>query len=133
MDLSDYWDFCTTFCATNENVESYKRVYNAPHKNHFKVKVPGNNSLQLINKILESGVDITSDYKNWYQIGASLASEYGEGGRELFHKLSMASPKYKFSDCDKQYDKCLKNHGRYTIGTLFHYAKEFGISLRSEV
>jgi hypothetical protein len=112
----------------NPYAESYRRIY----KLHYMRQPKNNNSddcLRLIKKIITAGIDITSDYRNWYQIGAAIASEYGEAGRDFFHQISMIYPKYYQNECDRQYNNCLKNHKGYTIATLFYYAKQFGITL----
>ena len=114
----------------NQSAEAYRRIYKhiKPRK-HMMAK--SNDCLQIIKKVISEGIDITSDYRNWYQIGASLASEYGEEGRSLFHQISMIYPRYSHAECDRQYDNCLNNHQGYSIATLFYYAKQFGISLKN--
>lgn len=50
----------------------------------------------------------------------AFANEFGEGGRDFFHKVSKISSKYNQKDCDDQYDKCLKSNGEgITIATFF--------------
>ena len=60
---------------------------------------------------------------------SSLASEHGEAGRSHFHQLSRLHSEYDQLRCERQYDNCLKNHGAYTIATLFYYAKQNGITI----
>jgi hypothetical protein len=84
---------------------------------------------ELINDIISNGTDITVNYKQWYEIGCALANEFGEGGRTDFHLLSRNYPGYKRPECDRQFDNCIKHKGRYTIATLFYYAKQSGISV----
>ena len=79
---------------------------------------------RLINRIVSQGIDITNSYKNWFEVGAALANEYGERGREYFHQLSKFHPEYSPGKCDKQYDHCLRNPGKFTAGTIVHYAKD---------
>ncbi|MBN1180841.1 MAG: PriCT-2 domain-containing protein [Bacteroidales bacterium] len=112
----------------NPDAEPYRRIYKKPQRRNTNY-ISYEDCIKLIKKIISSGIDITSDYRNWYQIGASIAAEYGEEGRTLFHQISMIYPGYNQTDCDKQYNNCLKNHQGYTIATLFYYAKQFGISL----
>lgn len=87
---------------------------------------------QLISKILGSGMDITNSYKNWFEIGCSIASECGEAGRNDFHQVSMSNPEYDAARCDKQFDNCLKHHYRFSKSTIFHYAKQYGIVLKTK-
>ena len=81
----------------------------------------------LINQIISARVDITDSYKNWFEIGAALANIYGEIGRDKFHALSQFYSGYSSDKCDKQYDACLRNTGKYTAGTLYYYKKLYGI------
>ncbi len=113
----------------NPNAEPYRRLFVPAPKRTGKVSHDAPHSFNLIQKIISSGVDITGDYKNWYEVGASLASEHGEAGRSHFHQLSRLHSEYDQLRCERQYDNCLKNHGAYTIATLFYYAKQNGITI----
>lgn len=42
----------------------------------------------LIARIEETGTDINERYKHWFRVGCALASEFGEEGRDYFHRLS---------------------------------------------
>lgn len=87
---------------------------------------------KLVNIICEQQIDMTSGYDNWVNIGFALSSEFGEAGRELYHRLSRFYPNYTREETDRQYDSCLKSKGSgITINTLFHYAKEAGITINS--
>lgn len=66
--------------------------------------------------------DITGKERQWYKIGAALADEFGEHGREIYHKVSKHYPKYNRKETNNKFDHCLKQVG-YTIGTFFHYAE----------
>ena len=77
----------------------------------------------LVNQICKMRVDITANYRNWFEIGCSLAAEFGEAGRELFHAVSQFHPKYSTRKTDRQFDYCLKNNYRYTIATFIKFAK----------
>ncbi|MDD2635950.1 MAG: VapE family protein [Bacteroidales bacterium] len=101
----------------------------------FKIKVPMNieNDIEkLISIIEEKRIDITNDYDTWLKIGFSIESEFGESGRSYYHSVSQFSENYNYEKCNEQYDKCVKNNSSgITIKTLFHYAKQQGITLRS--
>ena len=109
----------------NPDAEPYRRVPKLNINNSKSANVGDCDS--LIRKIISEGIDITSEYKNWYEIGASLVSMYGERGRDLFHQLSKFYPKYDQGECDRQYNHCLKNPGNYSQATLYYYAKQFGL------
>lgn len=82
----------------------------------------------LIREVVSRGADIAPGYDEWVELGFAIASEYGEGGRDIFRTLSHLHPGVTDKDIDRQYDNCL-NAGRsgITIKTLFHLAKQAGI------
>lgn len=85
----------------------------------------------LVKKIQQAGIDITDDYRTWFSIGCSLAAGFRENGRDWFHTVSSQSPKYNSSECDVQYDRCLKSCTRTSISTFFWYCREYGITTTS--
>ena len=91
------------------------------------------NARKLVEKIQNSGTDITDYYKDWFSIGCSLASEFGESGRNWYHIISSQSLKYKQDECDRQYDKCLRCCSRTSIRTFFYFCKQFGILLEQNL
>ncbi|MCY1722108.1 DUF3987 domain-containing protein [Prolixibacteraceae bacterium Z1-6] len=89
------------------------------------------NDVETIIQRLESAhTDITASYSDWRDIGFAFADEFGEAGRDYFHRVSRYYPGYSQSNCDKQYDNCLKSSGHgVTIKSFFHLAQQAGISL----
>lgn len=86
--------------------------------------------VQLIEQIEISRADLTASYEEWRNIGFALADEFGENGRELYHRLSQFHPDYSQPECDKQFDNCMKANGSgVNISTLFYLAKNAGIGL----
>lgn len=84
----------------------------------------------IIQRLESSHADITASYSDWRNIGFAFADEFGEVGRDYFHRVSSYYPGYSQSDCNKQYDKCLKSSGHgVTIKSFFHLAQQAGISL----
>lgn len=87
----------------------------------------------VVNRLVNGNIDITDDYNDWLRIGFALANELGENGRSVFHDVSRMSSKYNPTDCDKQYDACLRSNKQgVTISTFFHMAKQAGVDI-SEV
>lgn len=86
-----------------------------------------NKVMKIIEKINSSGVDITGDYKQWFDIGCALANEFNEEGREMFQQISQNSPKYSQHVCDNTFSSILSGNYSFTIGTFFHYAQEEGV------
>ena len=84
----------------------------------------------LVSEVEKRGIDLTQGYVPWRNIGFALAEGMGNQGRGYFHTLSAQNPDYNESECDKQFDACLKAHGcGITINTLFHAAKEAGVDI----
>lgn len=87
----------------------------------------------MIKFIDDNHIDITGDRKQWFSIGCSLASEYGEDGRAVYHEFSKHYKNrhyhYTKEETDIMFDSCLRSYTRYnyTIGTFFHYCKEYGV------
>jgi len=77
--------------------------------------------------LFERQKDDPNTYDNWFKIGCSLASALGEGGRELFHRLSAVGSSYNFGQCDRKFDDCLKTRHEVGIGTFFKLCKERGL------
>jgi hypothetical protein len=75
-------------------------------------------------------LDVTSAYNDWVNIGFAFADEFGETGRNLFHRVSQFYPNYSIPDCDKQFDNCSKAGGHgVSLKTFFYHAKQAGIPL----
>ena len=84
----------------------------------------------VTSRIEQSGIDITSGYDNWRDLGFALTDGLGESGRSYYHRISRLNSGYTPEECDRQYDKCLKSHGTgITVKTFFQKAKEAGISI----
>lgn len=113
----------------NDSVIPYRIIYEEPAPRKRKSKIDKSDDLRpTIDMIVSKGIDITDGYNAWYQIGAALANEFGEAGRDDFHRLSRIYPKYRERECDKQYNACLKNPKGYSRATIFYYLKQLGIS-----
>lgn len=90
----------------------------------------------IIKQMYDRQINVCEDYTEWVSVAYSLISEFGESGRDYFHTLSSLSSKYNATDCDKQYDNCLKAHteGRdkvSRINSIYYYAKQAGIDIYS--
>lgn len=89
------------------------------------------NDLQLIIQRIESThTDITANYADWRDIGFAFAHEFGESGREYYHRISRFYSGYSQNNCDKQYDNCLNASGHgVTIKSFFHLAQQAGVNI----
>ena len=87
---------------------------------------------EVANRIVQSHIDLTDDYNDWFRIGSALANGLGEAGRDLFHDLSSMSSKYDAAECDKKYDNCLRTgNGSITIATFYQMARDAGVEIRT--
>ena len=120
----------------NMNAVPYDKIISKTSVPHTKKQIIGcpekirRQVNRLINKIDLLGIDITGNYKDWFSIGCSIASEFGETGRDIFHTISQFYENYSYKETDKKFNDCLsvqQNH--YTINTLFFHAKQHGVVL----
>jgi hypothetical protein len=93
-----------------------------------------NTQLEEVERIIQgietNKIDVTSAYSDWVNIGFAFADEFGETGRNLFHRVSQYHPEYSTQECDKQFDNCMKARGQgVSLKTFFYHAKEAGILL----
>ncbi len=87
---------------------------------------------KLIEQINSKKIDITGSYDDWLKIGFAIESEFGETGRSYFHEISKYNSNYSVENCNDQYNKCMSNNNRgISIKTLFHKAKQHGITVNS--
>ena len=85
---------------------------------------------QLVCSVEASCKDIAPSYSEWRDLAFALADALGESGRSYFHRLSRFYCGYDEREADKQFSACLRSHGSgITINTLFHLAKQSGITL----
>lgn len=108
----------------------------AENKSHAYVKsvVTGNNCEieALTTRIEKMNIDIAPSYQEWRDMGFALSDEFGEDGRDYFHRLSGFYPGYSYEEANAQYNRCLtsKGHG-ITIKTLFYLAQKAGVPIHS--
>lgn len=92
------------------------------------VAVADNDIETYISAIEQSGIDITGNYATWRDLGFALAEEYGEAGRDYFHRISKNYIGYDSKECDEQFNKCLNAQGHgITIATFYHFVHQSGI------
>lgn len=85
----------------------------------------------IIFQIEMNRMDITAGYAAWFEIAAALANEFGEGGRDYFHRISQYYPRYSVSEADRQFTACLRHRYRYSMGSLYQIALDYGIEYRA--
>lgn len=86
----------------------------------------------IVNRIEESGTDITKEYHDWINIGFGLVNEMGEAGRDYFHRISRYYPNYDPKESDAKYTDAMKNSsGSVRINTILEIAKKYGITYKT--
>jgi hypothetical protein len=81
--------------------------------------------LSIVEQIELSGQSLS--YDDRFKIGMSFVNEYGEQGRELFHRISRNHENYNAEKFDaKLNDFIASSRGEISIGSFFHIAKEQG-------
>ena len=101
-------------------------------KCNFGTDVDSRRLMALIDLISNTGVDITCDRADWVKIGMALAGEYGENGRDMFHKISEHNAGYKPTECDKQYKSFMKSSKKCSISSIFYIADSYGVRLNNK-
>jgi hypothetical protein len=121
----------------NHNAKEYFGLFKRPEpvvQNKLpRQKILSNTQLLVeacISEIVKNRIDITDGYQRWFELGCSLSDEFGEAGRNYFHKVSQYYSRYRQHDADKQFDECLKHTYKFTIATFFHICKGFNICYR---
>jgi hypothetical protein len=86
---------------------------------------------QIIDKL--KGIDICQDdYKRYCDIGFAIGSKFGYAGLNYFKAICQNGSKYNEKDIEKHYKNFCKG-GNITIGTFYHYVKEEGIEIYSDL
>lgn len=101
--------------------------------NHRRTATHAHFSDDLFEKLIErteaSGAVAFDSYHSWVRAGIVLANNFGENGRELFHRLSSLSPKYDREECDTKYGQLLNFRSascgnQATMGSIVWELKE---------
>ena len=81
--------------------------------------------LDIVEQIESSGVSLS--YDDRFKMGMSFVNEYGEQGRELFHRISRNHENYNAEKFDAKLNDFLESsRGEISLGSFFHIAKEHG-------
>lgn len=72
------------------------------------------------------------DYKRYYEIGFAIGSKFGLSGLNYFKAICQSGSKYNERDIEKHYKNFCKD-GNITISTFYHYVKEEGIEIYSNL
>ena len=86
-----------------------------------------NEVVRLVNVIIESKVDITRNYQDWFTICCIIKNYFGAGGIALFHDISKLYPNYSPEETEKLYSSIKQWQYRYRSDRLFEIAAKYGI------
>ncbi len=117
----------------NHEATPYIKLFTPPPAAVPRYERPADESVtrENVEKIISRiTMDITANYgEEWFPIGAALANEFGESGRQYFHEISKHHPDYHPGETDRMFDHCLKgSYSQVTIASLFHIAKSYGVT-----
>lgn len=85
----------------------------------------------IVQQIEASRTDITETYENWFAVGCALAHEFGENGRDYFHRIGQFYMGYNQTKSDRQFTYCLRmKSNRFTLGSLFEIARRYRIEYK---
>lgn len=122
------------FPLVNQDVELYTGLFQEPPRRLPNPTFAGFSPSEVLAKVsnccrmvVQRHIDITGGYRQWLEIGASLAS-LGEQGREYFHLVSSQSMQYRPDETDHKFTALLRRPLQsFTISTFFHYCATHGI------
>lgn len=81
--------------------------------------------LAIVEQIESSGASL--NYDDRFKIGMAFVNEYGEQGRELFHRISRNHENYNAEKFDAKLNDFIESsRGEISLGSFFHIAKEHG-------
>ncbi len=86
-------------------------------------------NLETLAQAVESAhANIAPEYQDYFMLANAIATDCGEAGRSVFHRLCRFSPKYRQQPADKIFDNMLRtNQGRVHLGTVYHLARQAGV------
>jgi len=117
-------------CYINTDAEIYE--VNIVSKEQQQPKSNYHNSDHIeayIQEIEQMATDITGNYETWLNLGFALFEEYGEVGRDYFHRISRFHPNHNYQECDKQFTNCINAKGTgINISTFYYMAKQHNIN-----
>lgn len=84
----------------------------------------------VVRRIEAHQIDLTINYEDWLKMGFAF-SEFGEAGRGYYHRISRFNGGYDFTECNRQYDKCLRGRKTgITIKSFFAAAANAGVNVK---
>lgn len=110
----------------NPDAKVYNRLL-LPKKQEVEFTSTDTNIEILVKKTIDSGINITASYHDWFALACSL--RHVPRGREMFHALSAMDSRYDETQSNKQFDAVLHGHG-YNESKFFEICRRYGITLK---
>jgi predicted P-loop ATPase len=83
--------------------------------------------------IKASPMNLFDNYEDYIRLAFALTQEFNESGRNYFHSLCQASPKYSHRQAEKDFNIALQRSGTgVSIASIYYIFKQAGISTTSE-
>lgn len=87
-----------------------------------------------IEQIVTNKIDITTNYKDWWQMGAAFIAAFGEqDALKYFHAISQFHPKYDPQETQEQFDALLSHDYEMELSIFFARCRDHGIDLKKFV
>jgi len=118
----------------NLSAETYTGVYIMPVIERKSFSGGDNDDRRfsmLLDKLDDTGVDITSSRQDWVKIGIAIAGRYGDAGESYFHRISDKNAGYTQRECSKQYKSFLRSRSCVSMSSVFWIAKGYGVMLNN--
>lgn len=130
-----FWSFDSD-TYINPDAETFKMLP-VPKPENYTVKyrrnMEGDDAGKVeccLDQIDSRRLDITGTYPSWFSLGCALANEFGENGRDYFHRVSQFHPEYRQAATDKMFSDCMRKRYGYTLGTFFEYCEMAGVKYK---
>jgi hypothetical protein len=117
----------------NENSKKFIAKQTAKKEKQHNFVFVNDDFQNILSQIQQQQIDLCQDdYDRYVRIGFGIASKFGESGFQYFDAICKYGSKYDGAKIEKHYKNFCKSSGQVTISTVYHYAKEAGLSLYSE-
>jgi predicted P-loop ATPase len=78
-------------------------------------------------------MNLFDNYEDYIRLAFALTQEFSESGRNYFHSLCQASPKYSHRQAERDYNIALQRSGTgVSIASVYYIFRQAGISTTSE-
>jgi hypothetical protein len=114
---------------TQLSVDDLKSVFLKPTQGYIQVKAKSKSDMvrEILGKVIESKIDITDKYEDWFKICCIIKNLFGEDGRSMFHDVSKFNSNYCLEMADKKYSSYREGECLYNSNNLIEIVNRYGI------